>query len=143
MASPSQHRRTKYVTPLLAPSALRLAVQEGNLLAAEALLAAGGIDVNNPESESAYGGAYGGADTGNSASIDAYLPVLHECVLRNDLDMLRLLLLHGAHVNISSKDNCNFSWTPLHVACNEEMTQIALALLSHKVPTCCPSCCCS
>ena len=83
------------------PSAIRLAVQQGDLPVVQALLdGAGGLDVNNPDGESAYeaAAATGHADDerGGKAKgekrIDAFLPLLHECVLRENMDMVGLLL---------------------------------------------------
>ena len=54
----------------------------------------------------------------------AYLPSgltpLHQAVLEENVDAVRLLIEHGADVNKQDSD----SWTPLHAACAEGHTEI-------------------
>jgi len=64
---------------------------------------------------------------------------LHVAVSHCHVDMVRLLLRRGAHVNARTKPQHN---TPLHLACQSNNYKV------HPVSTfyccsCCSSCCCS
>ncbi|TRY78667.1 hypothetical protein TCAL_12824 [Tigriopus californicus] len=57
----------------------------------------------------------------NSAGLSA----LHQAVLDNNLTVVKILINHGANINLKDAD----SWTPLHAACANGMADIAKFLL--------------
>ena len=49
------------------------------------------------------------------------LSAIHQAVLDNNLNVLKILLRHGADINLLDAD----SWTPLHAACANGHADIA------------------
>ena len=49
------------------------------------------------------------------------LSALHQAVLDDNLRVVRILITHGADINLQDAD----TWTPLHAACANGMADIA------------------
>jgi len=49
------------------------------------------------------------------------LTALHQAVLDNNLAVIKILISHGAEINLQDED----SWTPLHAACANGLSDIA------------------
>lgn len=70
-----------------------------------------------------------GADV-NAADSSGHT-ALHSAVVHGDLQMAKMLLEHGANVNVKESGDMNWGWYPLHLALRSENKQMIRLLVLH------------